>query len=38
LTQYTGSTHEFATGSSAAWTLDTLVAGDTGVTVQLANN
>jgi hypothetical protein len=38
LTQHTGSTHEFATGSSAAWTLDTLVAGDTGVTVQLANN
>jgi len=38
LTQYTGSTHEFATGTSAAWTLATLVAGDTGVTVQLANN
>lgn len=38
LTQLTGSSHEFATGSSAAWTLDTLVAGDTGVTVQLANN
>lgn len=38
LTQNTGSTYEFDTGSSAAWTLDTLVAGDTGVTVQLANN
>lgn len=38
LTQNTGSTHEFATNSSAAWTLDTLVAGDTGVTVKLANN
>jgi hypothetical protein len=38
LTQNTGSTWEFATGSSAAWTLDSLVAGDTGVTVQLANN
>jgi hypothetical protein len=38
LTQNTGSTYEFDTGSSAAWTLDTLVAGDTGITVQLANN
>jgi len=38
LTQNTGSTYEFATGTSAAWTLDALVAGDTGVTVQLANN
>lgn len=38
LTQNTGSSWEFANNSSAAWTLDTLVAGDTGVTVQLANN
>jgi hypothetical protein len=38
LTQLTGSTHEFATSTSAAWTLGSLVAGDTGVTVQLANN
>jgi len=38
LTQNTGSSYEFATGSSAAWTLNTLVAGDTGITVQLANN
>ena len=38
LTQNTGSSWEFATDSSAAWTLDALVAGDTGVTVQLANN
>lgn len=37
LTQNTGASHEFSTGSSAAWTLDSLVAGDTGVTVQLAN-
>lgn len=37
LTQNTGGSHEFATGASAAWTLDTLVAGDTGITVQLAN-
>ena len=38
LTQNTGSTYEFATGSSAAWTLDKRVAGNTGVTVQLANS
>jgi len=38
LTQNTGSSYEFVTGSSAAWTLDSLVAGDTGITVQLANN
>lgn len=37
LTQNTGGSHEFSTDSSAAWTLDSLVAGDTGVTVQLAN-
>ena len=38
LTQNSGSGWEFETGSSAAWTLDSLVAGDTGITVQLANN
>lgn len=38
LTQLTGSSHEFATSSSAAWTLDALVADDTGITVQLANS
>ena len=38
LTQNTGSTYEFLTGSSAAWTTSTLVAGDTGITVQVASN
>lgn len=37
LTRNTGSTYEFATNSSAAWTTDTLVAGDTGITVLIAN-
>jgi hypothetical protein len=38
LTQNTGSTHEFATGASAGWKTDALVAGDTGIYVQIANS
>ena len=37
LTQNTGSTYEFATGSSAGWKTDALSASDTGIYVQLAN-
>jgi hypothetical protein len=38
LTQNTGSTHEFANGENAGWKTDTLVAGDTGIYVQIANS
>jgi hypothetical protein len=38
LTQNTGSTHEFATGASAGWKTDALVAGDTGIYVQIASS
>lgn len=38
LTRNTGSTHEFATGASAGWKTDALVAGDTGIYVKIASS